>query len=497
MNGPPELTLLSVEEMYAADAGAAAVGISGETLMENAGSGLAHAITERWQPCRVVVLCGPGSNGGDGFVAARHLRDVGFEVTVALLGAREQLKGDAAAMAARWPGDVIGLEPGVVVGAELIVDGVFGAGLSRPLDGVVAATIDAARERGVPVVAIDVPSGVDGDSGAVLGTAAPAALTVTFFLRKPGHLLMPGRELMGEVVTVDIGTPRDVLESIVPATFENGLELWCDAFPWPSPADQKYSRGHAIVVSGAVNRTGAARLAARAALRAGAGLVTVACPPDALLVNATQLTSIMCTDFDGADGLGDVLEDPRRNAVLLGPGNGVGPGTRDNVLAALAKDKAMVLDADALTSFEDDPTALFEAIGAVCVLTPHEGEFRRLFPDLGGDNKLRRAREAARRSGATVLLKGPDTVVAAPEGRASINTVAPPELATAGSGDVLAGIILGLIAQGMPPFEAASAGAWLHGVAAAAFGPGLIAEDIVEYIPDALRVLGDESDGDR
>ena len=489
-----DLSLLSVDEMYAADAGAIAAGVNGESLMENAGSGLARVITERWQPCRVVILCGPGNNGGDGFVAARHLRDAGYSVTVALLGTRELLKGDAATMAARWTGDVVALEPGVVASTELIIDGIFGAGLARPIDGVAAATIEAIQQSGASVVAIDMPSGVHGDSGGVLGTAPTASLTVTFFLRKSGHLLMPGRELMGEVVTVDIGIPLDVLDEIAPATFENGPALWNEAFPWPQVADHKYSRGHAIVVSGAVNRTGAARLAARAALRSGAGLVTVACPPDALLVNAAQLTSVMCTSFDGVEGLASVLDDQRRNAVLLGPGNGVDADTRSEVLAALSMNKKVVLDADALTVFEDKPAALFDAIQGACVLTPHEGEFRKLFPDISGDNKLQRAREAAQRSGATVLFKGPDTVIAAADRRASINTVAAPELATAGSGDVLSGIITGLIAQGMPTFEAASAGAWLHGVAAASFGPGLIAEDIIEYIPDALTIFRDQSE---
>ena len=497
MPAPRELTLLGVAEMYAADAATMAAGIGGETLMENAGRGLARAVAERWRPCRTTVLCGPGNNGGDGFVAARHLREAGFEVAVALLGARDALTGDAAAMAARWPDAVADLAPAAIGGAELVVDGLFGAGLSRPLTGAAAATVGAVAESGLPMAAIDVPSGVHGDSGAVLGTAAAAALTVTFFLRKPGHLLMPGRELMGELLVADIGTPPEVLDSIAPATFENGPGLWRDAFPWPAPADHKYSRGHAIVVSGAAARTGAARLAARAALRTGAGLVTVACPPDALAVNAAHLTSVMCTAFEGAGGLDAVLADRRRNAVLLGPGNGVGAPTRDNVRSALAGDKAVVLDADALTSFEDDPAALLDVLGGACVLTPHEGEFRRLFPDLGGDDKLARAGEAARRSGATVLLKGPDSVAAAPDGRAAINTAAPPELATAGSGDVLAGIVLGLLAQGMPAFEAAAAAAWLHGTAAAGFGPGLIAEDIVECIPTALRTLRDGGRGGR
>ena len=482
--------------MYAADAATMAAGIGGETLMENAGRGVARAVAERWRPCRTTILCGPGNNGGDGFVAARHLREAGFEVTVALLGARDALTGDAAAMAARWPVAVADLAPAAIGGAELVVDGLFGAGLSRPLGGAAAATVDAVAESGLPVAAIDVPSGVHGDSGAVLGTAAAAALTVTFFLRKPGHLLMPGRELMGELLVADIGTPPEILDSIAPAAFENGPGLWRDAFPWPAPADHKYSRGHAIVVSGAAERTGAARLAARAALRTGAGLVTVACPPDALAVNAAHLTSVMCTAFAGAEGLGAVLADRRRNAVLLGPGNGVGAPTRDNVLSALAADKAAVLDADALTSFEDDPTALLDALGDACVLTPARGRVPPAVPR----SRRRRQAPARPRSGAAERRDGA-AQGARQRGRGAGRARRDQHGGAAGArdpparGDVLAGIVLGLLAQGMPTFEAAAAAAWLHGTAAAGFGPGLIAEDIVECIPTALRALRDGGGG--
>ena len=479
--------LLTVAEMAAADAAAIAGGISGETLMEAAGSALAEAIRERWNRRPVTVLCGPGNNGGDGFVVARLLADAGWTARLALLGDRERLKGDAALMAARWNGPVEPLDEHSLDGAELVVDGLFGAGLGRPLDGVARLTVEAVAARRLDCVAIDMPSGVHGDSGAIWGAAAPAVLTVTFFRRKPGHLLLPGRALCGEILVADIGIPEAVLEAIAPRRHANGPALWGEGFPWPGAAGHKYSRGHALVVGGGVESTGAARLAARAALRAGAGLVTLACPPGALMVYAQALEAVMTRAMAEPDGFAALLADPRKNAVLIGPGNGVGEATRKRVLASLAAGKACVLDADALTSFENQPSELFSAIKSPCILTPHEGEFARLFTHQG--DKPGRAGAAAAESGAVVLLKGADTVVAAPDGRLAINHNAPPELATAGSGDVLAGIAVGLLAQGMGAYQAACAAAWLHGEAAARFGPGLIAEDICETLPLALTTL--------
>ena len=484
--------LLHVEEMAAADAAAIAGGVMGEVLMENAGVAVAREIRRRWPPRRVAVLCGPGNNGGDGFVVARHLAEAGFEVGVALLGERGKLKGDAALMAERWHGAIKPFESAGSTGRDLVVDAIFGAGLSRDVSGAAAAVITAANEAGAPVVAIDVPSGVDGDTGEIRGAAFQAELTVTFFRPKPGHLLVPGRRLAGETVVADIGIPDGVLTAIAPQLSANHPDLWMARFPWPTLDSHKYARGHAIVVSGDAGHTGAARLAARAALRTGAGLVTVASPPEALSINAAQLTAVMCTSFEGIAGFADVLGDPRRNVVLLGPGNGVTEATRANVLAALGAGKACVLDADALSVFAAAPATLFDAMaGRSCLLTPHEGEFRRLFgSEIGADGgKVARAREAARRSGATVLLKGADTVVAAPDGRVVINGNAPPELATAGSGDTLAGIALGLMAQGLDPFEAGVAAAWLHGAAACEVGPGLIAEDLAEALPAVLKRL--------
>jgi len=481
-----DTALLTPAEMAAADRAAMAAGIAGVQLMETAGRAVAETVLDRWPPRPVAVLCGPGNNGGDGFVAARHLTAAGWPVRLGLLGDRAGLSGDAAHHAAFWSGKVLPLGPELLDGAELVIDAIFGAGLSRDVEGTARAVIAALASAGLPSVAVDVPSGVDGATGAVRGAAAQAAVTVTFFRKKPGHLLVPGRVLAGEVVLVDIGIPARVLAAIQPRTHENGPALWLDAYPWPRLDAHKYTRGHALVAGGA-EMTGAARLAARAALRVGAGLVTLAAPEPAWAVYASALTSVIVHKLARAEEFSALLADERRNAILIGPGAGATPATRQHVLAALATRRPVVLDADALTLFADRPDALFAAIAGPCVLTPHEGEFRRLFL-IEGD-KLSRARAAARQSGAVVLLKGPDTVIAAPDGRAIINGNAPPELATAGSGDVLAGLIAGLLAQGLDPFRAAAAACWLHGEAAQSFGPGLIAEDIVEALPQALRRL--------
>ncbi|MTD93679.1 NAD(P)H-hydrate dehydratase [Hyphomicrobium sp. xq] len=488
------LALLTPDEMGRADRLAVERGTPSLTLMENAGRGVAReARNLLGAGRRVVVLCGPGNNGGDGFVAARYLAEGGAEVHVALLGERAALEGDAAVMAQRWGGDVAPLAPAAINGADVVVDAMFGAGLTRPLSGVAAEVVEALNASTVPVLAVDVPSGLDGGTGQARGPVVEATRTVTFFRRKPGHLLMPGRALCGPVVVDDIGIPDGVLADIGVQAWANAPALWSTAFPWPRLDGHKYSRGHALVVSGPAAHTGAARLGARGALRVGAGLVTVASPPDAIPVNAAQLTAIMLMAFDGAAGLGHILEDKRKNAVLLGPALGVGPPTRQLVGTALASGAATVLDADALTSFADAPDVLFAAVASDAarsiVMTPHDGEFARLFPGSAAGCKLARARDAARRSGAIVVLKGPDTVVAAPDGRAAINDNAPPWLATAGAGDVLGGFVAGLLAQGMPAFAAACAAVWLHGAAAAAFGPGLIAEDLPETLPKVLRAL--------
>jgi NAD(P)H-hydrate epimerase len=481
-----DLALLTPVQMGAADRAAQTAGASGEAMMEAAGGAVAVAIGGRWLMRPVTVLCGPGNNGGDGFVVARHLQAAGWPVKVALLGAREALGGEAAHAAGRWRGEVLPFGPHCLDGAGVIVDAIFGAGLARPLEGKALAMVEALKTRKIPICAVDTPSGLDGATGLVRGAAAPADLTVTFFRKKPGHLLYPGRGLCGEVVVAPIGTPVSVLDAIAPHTWENGPGLWLDGYPWPQPQTYKYERGEVLVLGGAAI-TGASRMTALAASRAGAGMVTLAAPSPAWSVYATSLINAIVTAFDGLAGWEALLADARRNVIAMGPGAGVGPATRAAVLAALATGRATVLDADALTSFAEAPEDLFRAIHGPCVMTPHAGEFMRLF-QVEGD-KLDRTRAAARLSGAVVLLKGADTVIAAPDGRAIINANAPPQLATGGAGDVLTGIVAGLMAQGMAAFEAAAAGAWLHGAAAAAFGLGLVAEDLPDALPGVIQAL--------
>jgi len=477
--------LLTSKQMAEADRLTVASGITGIALMENAGRPVAHAIMQRWAPRPVVVLCGPGSNGGDGFVAARRLAEADWPVRVALLVPRDQLRGEAAHHAALWRGPVEALTPAALDGAELVVDAIFGAGLSRALEGAAAQTLAAAAARRMTIVAVDVPSGVMGDTGASVGAVA-ALLTVTCFRKKPGHLLQPGRALCGEVVVAEIGTPTSVFDQLMPDTFENDPALWVDALPALQSNGNKYTRGHALICGG-YPTTGAARMAARAAARAGAGLVTIAVSEAALPVYAAALNSVMVSPVSTPADFDRLLADVRLSGLLIGPGAGIGDTTRARVLALLKTMRPTVLDADALSAFKDDPEALFSAIAGPCVLTPHDGEYARLF-GISGD-KLTRARAAARRSGAVVVLKGSDTVIAAPDGRAVINANAPPTLATAGAGDVLAGVVLGLLTQGMTPLLAAAAAVWLHGAAATTFGPGLIAEDLPDLLPAVLKTL--------
>lgn len=484
--------LLTIEQMYAADRWAMDHGVSGPVLMEAAGKGVADAIMARYTPRPTLILCGPGNNGGDGFVIARLLQQAGWSITLCLLGNQEKLAGDAAYMAAKWEAEVHPFSDANIDEAELVVDALFGAGLSRPLEGAVAALVDSINAKpDLPVVAVDVPSGVDGNSGAILGMAFKAALTVTFFRHKLGHLLYPARAMMGHIEVIDIGIEEAALKDIQPSGHVNGPALWDDAFPALDPQGHKYTKGHALVLSGGMAQSGAARLAAMGALRVGAGLVTIGSPPDAMIAHAGQLNAIMLKKLVDAGALNELLADPRFNALVIGPANGVGARTRDMVLATLHHNRACVLDADALTSFVDESETLFQAIKASTaptVLTPHEGEFKRLFGD-GHGSKVERATQAAAQSGAIVVLKGPDSVVAAPDGRYAINDNAGPELGTAGSGDVLAGIIGGLLAQSMPGFEAAAAGVWLHGAAGAQFGRGLIAEDLSHMLPKVLQNL--------
>jgi hydroxyethylthiazole kinase-like uncharacterized protein yjeF len=494
------MEVLTTTEMERADQLTIAEGIPGFALMLSAGQAVAEAAMELVEEGPIMVVAGRGNNGGDGFVAAAELAARGREVSVILLCERDSLQGDAASAARGWKYPVLPFNPQAIGKPALIIDALFGAGLNRPVKGDPLDMIEAINANGAPVLSVDLPSGINGTTGAVMGVAVRATETVTFFRRKPAHLLLPGRIYCGRVRVIDIGIDAHVLEEIAPRTFENIPQFWRKSFPVPKADGHKYARGHTIVVSGDMAATGAARMSARGALRAGAGLVTLASPRDALAVNATALTAVMVRATDTVVEFAELLTDKRLNACVIGPGAGVGDRTRDFVLTALSAQRHLVLDADALTSFAEAPDRLFQAIKASpdpqVVLTPHEGEFPRIFSDISNKHplrsKLERVRAAAERSGAAVLLKGADTVVASPDGRAVIAANAPPWLATAGAGDVLAGMIAGLLAQGVPAFDAASIGVWMHGEAAREAGPGLIAEDLPETLPAVFRRLYDE-----
>jgi NAD(P)H-hydrate epimerase len=482
-----ELALLTCAQTAAADAAASAAGTPTGDLMEAAGGAVAAAIRARYQGRPVVVLCGPGNNGGDGFVAARHLQTAGWQVRLALLGSRDLLKGDAAAAAGRWTGPVEALSVGLLDGRPLVIDALFGAGLSRAVEGPAARVLAEVNALGLPLVAVDVPSGLHGDTGEVMGPPVKAELTVTFFRAKPGHYSLEGRRLCGDILVADIGIPSAVLNDIRPTLWKNEPALWSSFLRRHDLADHKYKRGHLTILGGA-GATGAARLAALAARRVGAGLVTIAAPRVAVPIYQGAEPGNLVAECDGDDAFGGLLADERRNGVLIGPGSGHSERTGRAVLSALAARRSVVLDADALTTFADRPDTLFRAVAGPVLMTPHAGEFRRVFPDLADmPGKVERTRAAARRSGATVLLKGPDTVIASPDGGAVINVHAPSTLATAGSGDVLSGIAAGLMARGLAPLAAGAAAAWIHGECAYRFGhAGLIAEDLIDCLPRAL-----------
>lgn len=458
--------LFTPREMGSIDRAAPDHGTRSLDLMENAGRGVIRAILRRYSPRRTLVLAGPGNNGGDGYVAARLLAERGWPVAVAPI-AEPRRGSDAAEAAARWHGPTVAPSPERLRAADLVIDAVFGAGLARDVAPAIAELLAAARN----LVAIDIPSGVDGATGAIRGYAPQAALTVTFVARKPGHLLYPGRTRCGETICADIGMPAGAIGRIAPTLWRNTPGLW--RLPAIGTAGHKYDRGHLTILAGAM--AGAAILAANAARRAGAGLVTLAAEqgvtgaPPGLIVRL--------------DALADLLADARRKVWLCGPGLGVGHAGAA-LDALVASGRTIVADADALTACADAP----ERLRGVSVITPHEGEFARVFPRITGD-KLSAARAAAAGTDTVVVLKGADTVIAAPDGRAAINDNAPPALATAGSGDTLAGIIAGLLTQGMHRFDAACAAVWLHGEAANRIGSGLIAEDLADALPEAIGAI--------
>ncbi len=481
------LKLLSTAEMTEADRRAVAGGIPQKTLMENAGRVAAEIILERFPPCPTVILCGPGNNGGDGFVVARHLAEAGWPVTVATE------KGEGK----NYEGAIVPFGPSVFESKGLAVDALFGIGLTRTIEGIFGQALHALIASKLPVVALDIPSGISGDTGQVLGIAAPAQLTITFARRKLGHALIPGRAFCGEIIVADIGIPTGIITDVAGECFENHPALWSETIPWPRIEQHKYDRGHALVMGGPISCAGAAKLAAHAALRL-TGLATIACSADALPFYAPALAAVMTHPLDDAKKIPSFMKERKVSAVLIGPGHGVGEATRNAALTLLQQNRPLVLDADALTSFEKNAAGLFAAIKAckaAVILTPHLGEFRRLFgasfPEKkeGTEGKVQAVRKAAKQSGAIVALKGSDTVIADPKGCVYINTNAPATLATAGSGDVLSGIVLGLLAAGMPGLQAAGAAVWIHGECANRFGLGLTADDFDHVLPEVLHHL--------
>ena len=451
--------LLTPDEMGRVDRAAVGLGTPLATLMQAAGRAVVRAVRRRYRPCRTVVLCGPGNNGGDGVVVARGLLRSGWPVTVAAPGGPLVLP---------WSGPESAFVPAEIARADLVIDALYGAGLGRDIEGATADVLRAATR----VVAIDVPSGVDGATGQVRGFAAQAELTVTFFRAKPGHFLFPGRELCGELEVADIGIPEAVLGSVPAKAFRNGPGLW--RVPEPGARAHKYTRGFVTVLGGPA-MTGAARLAAVAARRSGAGMVAIAARSGAEVYRAGEPGTIV-TDAP----LADMLRDERRTVWVCGPGLGSDDAARA-LPVLLASGREIVVDADALTLCAGHA----ERLRGAAVLTPHEGEFTKLFGSPAGD-RLAAVRRAVEATGAVVVLKGADTVVGAPGGVVAINDSAPPWLATAGSGDVLSGIVAGLLAQGMPRWEAACAAVWLHGRAGHHAGPNLIAEDLASALPAAF-----------
>lgn len=483
----PRHALLTADQIRAADRRTIAGGIKGYELMNNAGTAVAKIIRERFAPRRVLVLCGGGNNGGDGLVIARLLHEAGVEVTAVSAGKKPEYKNEAGEAWRDWKnagGKLEKFSAGMPDEVDLCVDAVFGIGLARAVEGEIAKILRSVADSHIPVVAVDMPSGIHTDTGEIMGEALPALLTVTFFRGKPGLCLLPGKAYAGEVMVADIGIPGSVLEEMELHLFQNHPDLW--ELPVPDMQAHKYTRGH-VVVAGGAEMTGAARLVALGALRAGAGLVSIACPAGAHAIYASNLLSVITRMVVDNAQWQKMIAEPRVKCCVIGPGLGVNESTREKVRLARAQNKPCVLDADALTAFSGAPKSLFRLLDKQCVLTPHEGEFEKLFSFKG--TKMERAVAAAQQSGAVIVLKGGDTVIAAPDGIAIINTNAPPTLATAGSGDVLAGIIAGLLAQGMSAFHAAAAGVWIHGDAAQRYGLGLIAEDLPAVIPSVLADL--------
>lgn len=485
--------ILTTSAMGEADSYAVLYGVSGQVLMNNAGEAAARTITQNWAPREAAVLCGPGNNGGDGWIIAQRLRDKGWAVRVFTLAHVSGLSGDAAWAASGWSGPVHPLSACRLSDHALIVDALFGAGLNRPLEGEAARLAQESQGYAGVCVAVDTPSGLSGDKAAGQGPVFRADLTITFHRFKPAHLLSPGRGLCGEVVLCGIGIPDGWSQRAAQCAALNHPDLWRVPGASVDQDAHKHSRGRLCVLAGGRGATGAARLAARAAQIGGAGFVTVLSGQGALNEIASSSESLVARQYEADAPFSDVLEHHRASAAVIGPGAGISARLKAQVRSACDLKIPLVLDADALSVFEDVPEALFERLHETCVLTPHGGEYARLFPDLTeaahAGNKIERTREAARRCGAVVVFKGADTVIAAPDGEVWVNVHASARLATAGTGDVLAGLIGAFLAQGAPAQEAACAAVYIHGDAGRRLGPGGTADTVLAQLPQALDAV--------
>ena len=488
-------TLLDTQQSREVDRFTIEQGVAGATLMEAAGKQLATVLTEYiGTPLEaggvVIILCGPGNNGGDGFVAAKYLDQLGYLVSLRCTILPSELKGDAKKAAQAWSGEVEAISTKGFKDAAAIVDCLFGTGLKRPIENDLESLVKAVNASEAFVLSADVPSGLCADTGKPLGECIEADATVTFAFKKQGQVIVPGRYFCGgnaNIHIANIGVSPDALGHIKATVHENIPSLWGQCFPYSGPQTHKYGRGHMLVLGGKEPTLGASRLASLAGLRVGAGLVTLAAPTETYAVQASALMDVMVRRFDSAFGFMGIVNDPRIRAVLVGPGAGRGEKTFDLVKQVGAKKKSLVLDADALASLVDRVDIISQLKSPEVILTPHEGEFAKLFPSLNfQENRLDAVTQAAEQTNAIVVLKGVSTIVAAPDGRASISANAPSWLSVGGTGDVLSGMICGLITQGMPAFEAASAGVWIHGEAGMAAGRGLIASDLLDVIPKVL-----------
>ncbi|MBL41089.1 MAG: bifunctional ADP-dependent NAD(P)H-hydrate dehydratase/NAD(P)H-hydrate epimerase [Rhodospirillaceae bacterium] len=480
--------VITPKDMYDFDNKSIKLGITSLELMENAGRAVSDNIRKNYKKSHVLVICGNGNNAGDGFVVAKNLREANWPVKVMLINDTVFSK-DTSSMLERWgKNDLIKYSIDEIYSAEIIVDAIFGSGLNRPLNSFNLEVVSSINASKAKVISIDLPSGVNGETGDILNSAVIADSTVTFIRKKIGHLLLPGKQFCGEVYVENIGTQKSIIENFKFNYFENNPNIWSKGIKLPNLYSHKYQRGFSVINSGKLGSTNAAKLAAESALRIGSGVVAICCVRECINSFTASKSSLIIKESNNIVQFIQTISDPRCTAVLIGPGNGINDHTYNCVIEARKLMKPCVIDADAISVFKNKPNVLFDIIDQDCILTPHEGEFERIFPNLKG-NKIERVKEASKISGAIIVLKGSDTLISSPDGRVIINSCAPPTLATAGSGDVLAGIILGLLSQGTDPFLGTAAAVWIHSISARLFGFGLIADDLVDLIPKVLNTL--------